>query len=196
MPTLRTAFALFLVTAVSACAVPGPPRGGIHQTGLDCPEDLARYCGGWVVYEDKDVADPQHHIKVSDEFVIGSRRGESDLLTLFPRARGDRKGLVTRWAGQRRVGLRAVGREAGTECLVGAVRLPSHESQGEPHDWHALTLRVETIESPEIGPEDSIKICIEPQAGDSPPRECAPVDCGIPDSMDPRNHGGRAHARD
>lgn len=208
MTPARPSAALFLATLVSACAVteapPGgmdqadptrPLRGGIHQRDLDCPEDLTAYCGGWTVYDDNYVSDPERHIKVSDEFVIGARRGGRFPLSLFPRERADRSGLFARWGRKPTVDLTAIGRGADHECLVAAVNLPSHEANGN-HQWHALTLRVEPAVTPEIGTEDTIKICIEPQEGASPPRQCAPVNCSVDDSMEARNHGGRAHARD
>ncbi len=185
---LKFCLAAMLLAFVAGCAA--TPGSGSHQRDLECPADLDSYCGGWTVYYAR-IRNPSDHIAKHDQFVIGRKSNGRDPLAIFPRPT-----LLARWNAQNRIPLREIESGDAHDCMVGRVRLTSHASN-PPHEWHALTLRIETVNTPEIGEEETIVMCLEPQEGGGWPGQCAPLNCGeYPDDDDPRNHRGRVHAND
>jgi len=194
MNASRVLLAGAMIPLIAGCVPPGLQRGG-HQPDLDCPADLAQYCGGWTVYDVTEILEPEKHLQQSDAFVIGRKSNGNVPLMLFPRAAGT-GGLLRRWNGRQSIDLQERATDGDHDCMVGRVRLPSHGPSAPPHEWHALTIRVETVVTPEIGKEDEITICLNPQNGGGWPERCAPLNCNEEGSDPVLNHGGRAHARD
>jgi len=202
-PKIKICLAAILLAFVAGCAAVTPGSGS-HQRDLTCPADLDVYCGSWTVYA-TNIDDPADHIMQGDEFVIGKKSNGRDPLAIFPRP-----ALHGRWdlsseepenkEPKNQVALREIKSGNQHRCMVGRVRMKtsdSHPSDTDPsHEWHSLTLRSEIKTRPEIGEEETIRICLEPQTGGGWPDQCTPVSvCEHPDDDDPRSHGGRAHAQ-
>jgi len=180
---------LGLASAVSGCAI--APLAGGHQKNLDCPSDLDMYCGGWTVYASA-VDSAVSHIVLNDQLVIGKRNNGTDPLAIFPRIT-----LRGRWGNVDEIPLKEIESSGNHECMVGRVKIPTgddHGVGGSSHEWHAITLRVEIETNGAIGDEEELKICMNEQTGGGWPNSCEPLECES--DGDPRNHGGRAHARD
>lgn len=182
--TLQLVLTVSLVLLMAGCAT---LRSGSHQKDLECPSDLASYCGGWTVYNTA-IPDSINHIATSDQLVIGMKSNGTDPLAIFPRPN-----LLGRW-GQSQIPLREIESGGTHQCMVGRVMLGNH-GRTPPHTWHAITLRIETESNGEIGEEDELKICLNVQDNGGWPTACAPLNCEY-GAGDPRNHGGRAHAND
>ena len=189
--TRQLVLTVSLVLLMAGCAT---LRSGSHQADLECPSDLASYCGGWTVYASA-VDAAVNHVLLNDQMVIGKRNNGTDPLAIFPR-----DSLIGRWAGAKEVPLKEITSGNSHSCMVGRVRIPTgtgHESGSSSHEWHAITLRIELLNNgAAFGAEEELKICMNQQTGGGWPSSCAPVNCEYDTSTDPRNHGGRAHARD
>ena len=155
---MRICLAVLLLAFVAGCAATG--GRGSQQRELECPTDpdLALYCGGWTVYETIDPYPPEHIMKF-DEFVIGKKSNGTHPLAMFPRP----EALLDRWNRQRLIPLREIEVESEGEkvhdCMVGRVQVRA-STGGHAHEWLAITLRTEIVNTPEIGDEDALDICV------------------------------------
>ena len=178
---VRVTLVILLVAFLAGCA-----SSGGRQRGLSCDARLEDYCGGWTIYDSSDVEEPGQHIEETDSLVIGKRRNGNRGYILYARP-----SLAMRWNNQRIIPLVERKRDRRHDCMVGVVQLSGHS--GTPsHEWHALTIRARTLNTPDIGEEVKLEICFNRQDNNEIPDACAPMNC----NGGAGDHGGRAHARD